>query len=118
MKKLHLILLFTFFFSCSHDKNDIVKETVVINERYQTDRDTSDNIDSPSFWKGGGGENWIISTAKSTDVLIVDDAATGKNIERIGGEGIKLGKLDRPNGIFVIDNLVAVVERDNRRVQI
>ncbi len=93
-------------------------EPQIINEIYQTVRIEQDNVDSPSFWQGNNGENWIITTAKSTDYLIVDDAVTGKNIKRIGGTGSGIGQLLRPNGISVIDNYVFVVERDNRRVQV
>ena len=115
MKVFAAALLSMLFVSCLAQKKD---DIAVINEVYQTVRDTVDNVDSPSFWQGQNGENWLISTAKATDVLIVDDAATGKNITRIGGSGTEQGKLSRPNGIFVIDNYAFVVERDNHRVQV
>lgn len=86
-------------------------------EAWQTERDTLDNIDSPAVWHGPDGQHWLLSTAKTTDVLVVNDAATGKELRRVGGSGVALGKLDRPNGIFVIDDLALVVERDNHRVQ-
>jgi 3-phytase len=89
-----------------------------LTEVWQTERDTLDNIDSPAVWHGPGGEHWLLSTAKTTDVLVVNDAATGKELRRVGGPGTALGKLERPNGIAVIDDLAMVVERDNRRVQV
>lgn len=116
MKKLILILLLVIISACSQKKDE--QKQIVVDEVFQTARDTMDNVDSPTFWKGKNDENWIISTAKYTDVLIVDDAETGKNIKRVGGEGTELGKLDRPNGIFVIDDMAIVVERDNHRVQL
>ena len=89
-----------------------------LEEVWQTERDTLDNIDSPAVWHGPDGQHWLLSTAKETDVLVVNDAATGKELRRVGGSGTTLGKLERPNGIFVIDDLAMVVERDNRRVQV
>ncbi len=109
MKKTILFILIGFISSCTQTKDD---NAIIINEVFQTMRDTVDNVDSPAFWQG---ENWIISTAKSTDLLIVDDAETGENIKRVGGEGIELS---RPNGIFVIDDMAIVVERDNHRIQV
>jgi 3-phytase len=89
-----------------------------LTESWQTERDTLDNIDSPAVWHGPDGQHWLLSTAKTTDVLVVNDAATGKELRRVGGSGTALGKLERPNGIFVIDDLALVVERDNHRVQV
>ena len=89
-----------------------------LQEVWQTERDTLDNIDSPAVWHGPDGQHWVLSTAKATDVLVVNDAATGKELRRVGGSGTALGKMERPNGVFVIDDLAMVVERDNRRVQV
>lgn len=89
-----------------------------LQEVWQTERDTLDNIDSPAIWHGPDGQHWLLSTAKSTDVLVVNDAATGKELRRVGGPGKEIGKLERPNGIAVIDDLALVVERDNHRVQV
>jgi 3-phytase len=85
---------------------------------WQSPRDTLDNIDSPAVWHGPGGEHWVISTAKETDVLVISDATTGAEVRRIGGEGRAPGRLDRPNGIAVVDDFAFVVERDNARVQV
>lgn len=114
MKKIILLISLNLFtLKCSS-----TIDPVIVKEYIQTKRDTTDNVDSPAFWAGKNGEKWIISTAKSSDCLIVDDAETGKNIKRIGTKGDKPGQMDRPNGIFVIDSLAFVVERDNHRVQI
>jgi 3-phytase len=93
-------------------------EPVVLKEAWLTTRDTMDNIDSPAVWHGPDGQHWLLATAKTTHVLVVNDAATGKLIRRVGGPGKALGRLQRPNGIAVIDDLVLVVERDNHRVQV
>ena len=106
--------IFILFEACG----DKTTSPVIIKEVYQTLRNEDDNVDSPAFWEGIDGENCIISTAKSANVLIVDDAGTGKNIKRIGSKGETLGQLSRPNGISVADDFVFVVERDNHRVQV
>ncbi len=93
-------------------------EVVRLQEVWQTERDTLDNIDSPAVWHGPDGQHWLLSTAKTTDVLVVNDAVTGKELRRVGGSGTAPGKLERPNGIAVIDDLALVVERDNHRVQV
>lgn len=121
MKK-YLIISFMALLIFSCYKNEKTENGKIIpvqlTEKFQTVRNEADNVDSPAFWKGNNGENWIISTAKSTDLLLVDDALTGVNIKKIGSKGNKLGQLSRPNGIFVVDSLCFVVERDNRRVQV
>jgi len=96
-----------------------VDETIpVLSPAFATPRDTSDNVDSPAVWHGPEGQHWLIATAKEGDVLRVHDATDGTPIQRVGGEGAALGQFDRPNGVFVIDDLVVVVERNNRRVQV
>ena len=92
--------------------------TARLQEVWQTERDTLDNIDSPAVWHGPDGQHWLLSTAKTTDVLVVNDAATGKELRRVGGPGTAPGKMERPNGVLVIDDLAMVVERDNHRVQV
>jgi 3-phytase len=89
-----------------------------LEEAWHTTRDTLDNIDSPAVWHGPDGQHWLLSTAKTTDVLVVNDAATGKELRRVGGAGTAPGKLERPNGIAIVDDLAFVVERDNHRVQV
>jgi 3-phytase len=107
-----LVIIIT---ACQSNENNTTK---IIKEVYQTDRNESDDVDSPAFWQGKNGENWLISTAKASHLLIVDDASTGKNIMRFGSQGNKIGEFQRPNGISVVDDYLFVVERDNRRVQV
>jgi 3-phytase len=87
-------------------------------EAWMTPRDTADNIDSPAVWHGPDGQHWLLSTAKYTDVLVVNDAATGEPIRRLGASGTRRGQMERPNGIAVAGDLAFVVERDNHRVQV
>lgn len=93
-------------------------EPAVVSEVFETPRDTWDNVDTPAVWHGPTGQHWLLSTAKAGVVIRVHDAVTGAPIRRVGESGTELGELDRPNGVAVIDSLMIVVERDNRRVQV
>ncbi len=90
----------------------------VLTEFFETERDTLDNVDSPSIWHGPDDQHWVITTAKEAHVLLVHEGATGELLQRVGGEGTEPGMLNRPNGIATIDDLAIVVERDNQRVQV
>ena len=89
-----------------------------LRESWMTTRDTLDNIDSPAVWHGPDGQHWVLSTAKTTNVLVVNDASTGDFIRRLGASGTGRGQMQRPNGIAIAGNLAFVVERDNHRVQV
>jgi 3-phytase len=39
-------------------------QAVVLKEAFHTERDESNNVDSPAIWHGPGGENWLLATAK------------------------------------------------------
>src|SRR5690606_24833069 len=71
----------------------------------------------PATWRAPDGKTWLIATGKASDQLLVYDGDSGELIRRVAGSGNAAGQLERPNGIFVVDNLVLVVERDNQRVQ-
>jgi len=89
-----------------------------VAEAWVSPLDTVDNVDSPAIWFSPDGPR-VIATAKETHKLIVYDAATGAALRRIGGPGTGPGQLNRPNGVLVLgDTLALVVERDNRRVQV
>ncbi|WP_161989465.1 phytase, partial [Xanthomonas perforans] len=90
----------------------------VVPEAFITALTPADNLDSPASWMAPDGRRWVIATAKGTHALVVFDGDSGKRLRVVGGKGKALGKLDRPNGISVVDDLVFVVERDNRRVQV
>ncbi len=94
------------------------KDTRTIAERYTTRPSPADNIDSLATWHGPEGQYWLFASAKDADNLAMFDAATGKPLRRVGAPGNGVGQLDRPNGITVIDDLLFVVERDNRRIQV
>lgn len=91
---------------------------VVVREAYVSASTPQDNVDSPAHWVSPTGESWVIATAKKSDQLMVYGGDTGELLRRVGRKGKDLGEFKRPNGIFVIDDLVFVVERDNHRVQV
>jgi len=92
-------------------------DTVVIQEAWVTPLDSLDNVDGPAIWFSADGPR-VIASAKSTDVLIVYDALTGRPLRRVSAPGTGEGQLRRPNGVLVLgDSLLLVVERDNHRVQ-
>jgi 3-phytase len=89
-----------------------------INEAFLTPLTPDDNVDSPASWTAPDGQIWLIATAKSTHRLLVYRGDTGELLRTVGEQGAAPGQFDRPNGVFVIDDLVLAVERDNRRVQV
>lgn len=87
-------------------------------ERFVSPDSAQDELDSLATWPTEDGHTWLIATAKSTHRLVVFDADTGARLREVGGEGKALGEFRRPNGIAVYGDMVFVVERDNRRVQV
>lgn len=89
-----------------------------IEERWLTERDERNDVDSLAVWSDGETRHWLLATSKASHVLVVYDAVTGERLDTVGGAGDAPGRFLRPNGISVVDDLVWVVERDNRRVQV
>lgn len=106
--------------SAPHTQNNPSQQTTkpVLKEAFHTQRDETDNVDSPALWHGPEGQNWLLATAKEGNTVIVFDAATGEKITSFGETGEAKGQLSRPNGIAVIDSIAIVVERDNHRLQV
>lgn len=76
------------------------------------------NVDSPASWRAPDGATWVLASAKATDQVLVYDGDTGVLLRSVGSSGAGAGQFNRPNGVFVVDDLLFVVERDNRRVQV
>lgn len=92
-------------------------DTTVLQETWVTPLDSLDNIDGPAVWFSPDGPR-VIASAKTSDVLVVYDALTGRPLRRVAGPGTGEGQLERPNGVLVLgDSVLLVVERDNHRVQ-
>lgn len=102
--------------SCGANKSH--EEVCEAKEYFVTERRASLNVDSVAIWHGAAGQHWLVSTAKEGHVLPVYDATTGEFIKDIGKAGNRQGQLQRPNGIAILDDLVFVVERDNKRMQV
>lgn len=90
----------------------------VVPEAFITTRTPDDNVDSPALWRGPDGRALLLATAKATGRLMAYDGDTGESLDPLGRRGTGAAEFDRPNGIFVVDDLVFVVERDNQRVQV
>lgn len=105
-----------------HEEDPLLAEQdiahVVLSEAFISPLTPEDNIDSPASWVGPDGQRLVIATAKSSHRLMLYRGDSGEPMGTVGERGTGPGQLDRPNGIFVMDDLVAVVERDNRRVQV
>src|SRR3546814_4096371 len=93
-------------------------DATVVTEAWLSAMTPDDNIDSPAAWAAPDGRVLVIATAKATDRLVVYDGATGETLRHVGRSGAGEGEFDRPNGVAVVDELLFVVERDNRRVQV
>lgn len=89
-----------------------------VAEAFTTRPTPDDNIDSPATWAAPDGRIWLFATAKEGKGLVLYDGDTGETLRSIGSEGPAPGQFSRPNGVAVIDDLLFVVERDNRRVQV
>jgi 3-phytase len=92
-----------------------IPSPVIIEEAWRSPEMVAANLDSPAVAQSQG---WLVTTAKGTHQLVVFDAATGEVVRLVGGPGAGPGEFQRPNGVAVFDDLVFVVERDNRRVQV
>lgn len=92
-------------------------EAVTVPERYVSQENPDDELDSLATWPTEDGAVWLIATAKNTHELVVFDADSGEQLRSVGQRGTADGQFLRPNGVFVYGDLLLVSERDNRRVQ-
>lgn len=76
------------------------------------------NLDSVAAWDKEKNTRWLVATAKDSHQLFVFDGFTGEMIRKVGGPGDRPGQFQRPNGIFIVNDLVFVAERDNQRCQV
>lgn len=90
-----------------------------VPERYVTALEPEANIDSVAVAPSvAGGPSLLFATAKATDVVKVFDASSGAELGELGGSGASPEDFQRPNGVAVANDLLIVVERDNRRISI
>lgn len=91
---------------------------VAVQEAFVTASTHEENVDSPAAWVTAEGKVWLFATSKATGRLMMYDGETGADLRRVGTAGEGPGQFLRPNGIFVFNDLLLVVERDNHRVQV
>jgi 3-phytase len=96
----------------------VATDTVTVAERFVSDENAGDELDSPAAWTSEDGRTRVIVTAKSTHRLVVFDGDSGERLREVGGKGDAPGLFNRPNGIAIQGDLAFVVERDNHRVQV
>lgn len=92
--------------------------SVSIPEIFRTQDWTGADVDSVAAWRGPDGSALLFITAKSANEIYVCNGLTGEYLKTVGEPGAGLGQLQRPNGIAVVDDLLFVVERDNRSIQV
>ena len=92
--------------------------TVAVAEAFVSEAHENEELDSLATWPTEDGGLWVIATAKATHRLKVFDGDSGDFLREVGTRGSAAGQFNRPNGIAVHGDLVFVVERDNRRVQV
>jgi 3-phytase len=117
MKPTIITLLATSSLWLAHQLGAAFNSTPV-DEVFFTTRHPRENVDSPAAWAGPGGTTWLLSTCKGTHNLRIENGLNGDLVRYFGGLGDAPGQFNRPNGISVVDDLLFVVERDNRRVQL
>ncbi len=89
-----------------------------VKESFVTEPLADFGLDSVAMWHAPVGGRWLYASAKEVDRIVYFDGDSGLQKGSIGGHGDAPGEFARPNGVFVIRDLLLVVERDNRRVQV
>jgi 3-phytase len=115
------IAIFITFAAASSFADAATRTTEVhtIHERYTTALEPKANLDSVAMSPAAADHGaMLFATAKSTNVVKVYDASTGEERFEIGETGDSSEGFLRPNGVSVADDLLLVVERDNRRVSV
>ena len=77
-----------------------------------------EELDSLATWRAADGRTWLRAAGKAGHRLTLFDGDSGAVSGTVGAGGEGHGSFNRPNGITVFGDLVFVVERDNRRVQV
>jgi 3-phytase len=116
-----LALLLPLLGACAtapHGVADTTPAQVEISETWVSAEHPEDELDSLAAWPAPDGRLWLLASAKRSHRLVVFDAQDGRRLREFGSQGSALGQFDRPNGVAVAGNLLLVVERENRRVQV
>jgi 3-phytase len=90
-----------------------------VREVFRTEAWPRKNVDSAALWVDPAGDRSLLFiTGKESHTVLVVDGETGLLLLELGGPGDEPGRFMRPNGVFVLDDILYVVERDNKRVQV
>lgn len=108
----------------------MAEDVIKIPEVWVSSGTNYDETDSLAAAKLRNGDVRVFATSKDGDRIDVFDAVTGKATGQFGEAGAAAGQLQYPNGIVTIDfgqrdprpvsargQFVAIIERDNHRVQ-
>ena len=90
----------------------------LVAERWVSAESPGEELDSIATWVAADGRTWLVATGKSTHRLSLYDGETGELLRTVGRRGQAPGEFERPNGVTVAGDVLFVVERDNRRVQL
>lgn len=107
-----------FLAGCAGFGTDARVDLLRVDEVWISVSTPADIIDSVATWRTGEGKLLVIATAREGNTLRIYDGEDGTFLRAIGTFGQGIGQLSRPNGIFVMDDLAFVVERDNHRTQV
>lgn len=89
-----------------------------VAEAFVTVSAPADMLHAPAAWRAPDGTTWLLTTATQGERLLIHDGDTGAPLATHGSGGDGAGQFRSPRGIVVSGDLVFVVERDNRRVQV
>lgn len=91
---------------------------VLVQEAWVSAEVRGEELDSLATWSSEDGRVWLFATGKSSHRLSLFDGDSGAVLRTVGERGDRPGAFNRPNGVSVFGDLLFVVERDNRRVQV
>lgn len=92
--------------------------THAVPEVFVGETQPAHDLDSLASWLAEDGKTWVIATASTSDQLVVFDGDNGKRLRTVGSSGNGPGQFHHPHGITAFADLLFVLERDNRRVQV
>lgn len=104
--------------SCLAASPGAAPPSAVVREAWTSAPVEGEELDSLAAWQPAAGRPWLVASAKEGQRLVLFDADSGVRIGASGGPGDGPGQFRRPNGVAVSGDLLFVVERDGRRVQV
>lgn len=95
-----------------------VHQETIIDERFHTELEQTKGVNTLAAWHGEHDQHWLLATVQGEHRIQVLDANSGAMARWVGEPGQAAGHFQRPGGISVVDDLLWVVDRDNRRVTV